>query len=577
MANSWKKKRDKYYKEKLRQYKAISDKYGLGLKWEEYQPIAWEYADKKAQSERGWLSSLFSGGNIFKSLLGIIVSVITIAFSWGATTPLALSILATTASVVAGAYALYSIHLSDKMLGLSIVANMIASKTASLKNQAKAEAQKDKLTHSIIYNAYAIYPNGDIFKANAPGSESYSPSIAYDTSKGLLGTYTSDSIDERVNNRHQVDLSGNNSYIQTALNLEIPLKQFELGIEAKHDVTENQMQRANSRIAEGFTKLNELYFNILGTAERIYKRVFKEQIVPIQKRMVQDDFLDKMRKYSLGLRADFNYLNLYHFNNIPKTQKEIEEELKKLHSVYENIQNSKDYTLEEKAWNYFASISGLLEVLLGYGEVEIFEFGGCFANFIKEPQAQFWRDRERVRELYLMLKEKIASLKQEFISAKTYTLASICVKEYNAIFESKEYKELLNKAQSDSISFEPSRQSGLQQISYSYTTIPLYALSVFYVPYKKPIGMQTQKGVPFNKFYKDYATLPPSEQVLLYEARIKEHFVESNGKFYFLCLDKPQARYAFLPLSAESYKILSQNLPKSKELLNFDFSILDKP
>ena len=103
MSNSWKKKRDRYYKEKLRQYEQISKDYELGLKWEEYQPIAWEYADKKAQSEKKWYESIFDG-NIFEALLNIVVAVVGVVFSivtYGASSWITIAVIAGSAASLA--------------------------------------------------------------------------------------------------------------------------------------------------------------------------------------------------------------------------------------------------------------------------------------------------------------------------------------------------------------------------------------------------------------------------------------------------------------------------------------------
>lgn len=574
MANSWKKKRDRYYNEKMRQYKEISDTYELDLKYEEYQPIAWDYADKKAQSERGWFSSLFSGGNIFKTLLTIVVAVVSIVVTWGSSTPAVVAWISTAASVIAGAYSLYTIHLSDKMLGLSIAANMIQSKIASLKNQTKAQAAKDQLTHLIIFNAYDIYANGAIFKANAPGSESISHSLGYDTSKGILGAYVQDYTDECINNREHANLAGNNGYLQRVLDFETPLKRFELSAEEKHDVTENQMRRANTRIATGFTKLNELYFNQLGTAESIYKRVFKEQIIPYQKRMVQDDFLDKIRNYNLGLRANFDFLNMYHFNNTPKTQKDQENELKKLQKVYADVQNSKEYTLEEKAWHYYSSISGYYEVLLGYSESLVdFYTDIVFLRPVAPNNDGRWIKKDK--EKYNTLSAQIAPLEEAYKKATTYEEATKLAKEYTNIIEA--LRPIYNKYR---YGFHTGFGSKPPLLSAGTHKLARYNLDLLLIPpQKSSINgiVQTIKPlatIPLKEILNKVALLSPSKSVHYYRRHIIDHF--DNGNLIVANTDSTKGGYyGILKLTGESYGILSQSLPMAKELESFNWELLD--
>lgn len=141
--NKWKKKRDRYYKEKKRQYQAISDKYGLGLKYEEYDPIAWEYADKKARSERGFLSSLFSGGNIFKTLISIALAVVSVVFPpLSVASSSVLMGLVTAGAIVGLSATLYGMYAYDKMIGLSLEAQRYASSTSALKAHLDAKMQR---------------------------------------------------------------------------------------------------------------------------------------------------------------------------------------------------------------------------------------------------------------------------------------------------------------------------------------------------------------------------------------------------------------------------------------------------
>ncbi|KAA6225923.1 hypothetical protein [Campylobacter sp. LR286c] len=367
--NKWKKKRRRYYDEKLRQYLEISEKYGLGLTLEERKGPAWSYADKKAKSEKRWYESFFGGNFVVNLISLVVVVVISVVF-----TPASGAAWYTWAGYVVGvagmaatwATSIYMQGQQHVLAFLAAKAAMISDKTASLQNLKDAKYAKDQITHFLIYCPYEIFANGSIYLSNAGGSETYSPNISYDTNKGILGQYTRDSLDEKLMNRGQVNDAGNINFYSNLMQLDIPLTSFDLPLSARQDTLEERIKRASERIAAGFNELIALYFNINNTAEKVYKRIFKEQVEIYYPKMIQNDFLDKMKAYSRGQRMDFDFLHLNDFKGKEQSEEELATLQEKLKvNGYETLQNG-DYTAEEKAWYYIDSIMETLNAFIYY-------------------------------------------------------------------------------------------------------------------------------------------------------------------------------------------------------------------
>lgn len=120
----------------------------------------------------------------------------------------------------------------------------------------------------LIFNAYEIFANGEIYKAQNAGSQSYSPTLEYDPSKGILGSYKKIDEDEKITTRAHTIEAGNMEYFSHTLQHETPLKSAGISLEAILDGLENKRRINNQRITQGFLELNKLYFNILGTAQK---------------------------------------------------------------------------------------------------------------------------------------------------------------------------------------------------------------------------------------------------------------------------------------------------------------------
>lgn len=602
MSNSWKKKRDRYYKEKLRQYEQISKDYELGLKWEEYQPIAWEYADKKAQSEKKWYESIFDG-NIFEALLNIVVAVVGVVFSivtYGASSWITIAVIA--GSVASLAYSFYAMNIEDKMPFIQAQANRIASMQSSLESLQEAKFAKDQLTHWLIYCPYEIFANGSIYKSQSAGSESYSPSIPYDATKGILGKYHTNRIDEKITNRGHYTQGGNEGYFSSVFSShEVPLSKFDLSLEARQDTLENNMKAANERITEGFNKLNELYFNILGTAQRIYERVFKEQVEVFYGKMITNDFLDKIKNYQKAKRANFNFLLRKHFKGKKKTTQEILAQIQKLKDHYKNVQESDLYTTDEKAWEYYGSILMIEEVFRTMDKKAEVWFYPMFLEELTYSGLYYPSIKGQIDSINALLPKAKESF-AKYLKTQTIKEAKEALKEYE------EWRMKVANYKSSNM-FYPSNPI----YDKTYTTFELPFLESFVhlkvaatrsgggglirpSQYTLSSPNRTKKAADILEEIK---SLTPADSVFYYQRKIQKRVLSKDFTYSYLVGDdsggnslvsgtinkkillfeeesEENSYFGILNLSEEEFKILSMELPMSEELKDYDWNKLDE-
>lgn len=572
--NKWKKKRDRYYKEKKRQYQAISDKYGLGLKYEEYDPIAWEYADKKARSERGFLSSLFSGGNIFKTLISIALAVVSVVFPpLSVASSSVLMGLVTAGAIVGLSATLYGMYAYDKMIGLSLEAQRYASSTSALKAHLDAKMQKDSLTHMLIFNAYEIFANGEIYKAQNAGSQSYSPTLEYDPSKGILGSYKKIESDEFITTRAHTIEAGNMEYFSHTLQHETPLKSAGISLEAVLDGLENKRRINNQRITQGFLELNKLYFNILGTAQTIYERVIKEQIEPIENYMIQSDFLERLKNYNKGLRADTQWLSKKDFKRkkTEKTEAEEAEMLKRVSAVWNEFQTNENYTLEERASHYHDSILWLYECLCAIeAKVKVYKIETYSIQLTQQLENMNLTKRLKLKEA----QEKLQLLRDEQITLWSAYYATQNAQEAESKMQT--YQQKQKEIESQCGMFLTRINSNIEithlslNVCLKTTTLSYNALTqtTTTIP-KTPI-----KELEITHAIQDLSQMSIKEAVEYYDRALKARSVSLNGK-NVLVLDYEEECLGIVELSAKDFAPLEYDLPKHNDLESFEWEKLD--
>lgn len=404
------KKRRRYYKSKLIEFAVLNDKWtkefqskgfggflhrnstaggttgGMFLAYNEYENAAWQYADKKAEANLTWYQSIVSG-NGFVAIASFIVAVVIAVASFfcppvaafgvvlfgGAT---ALTTIAAITSAVAVFVATSAARFAEyKTSGLGALAMFASSARAALKNRSVAEKQSYALTNLMIFGEYSIYANGSIFNAGAAGAgQTFSPTIAYDSSKGIRGDLQKEPLDEMITGRVGGDLAGGQNFHANVLSVDIPLAKFELSAQK---VQERLVQRYvvyNKLVAAAFSEFGEAGINADGRAQVTYNALtaggFKASTLSA---IHANDSLNKLKNYNKNLRADFSFIdkNTF-FRERGKGISDKDAALAKMN--YNEIMSSKEISDDRKAEYYIDRILMILDFLEFFAEQITFFF-----------------------------------------------------------------------------------------------------------------------------------------------------------------------------------------------------------
>lgn len=416
VCSKWKEVRDKY----LRIWKEIIDKYDLKIPQEKYYHIAEALGHAEGG---GWsLGSIFS----------IVVSIVSAAFTGGASLTGVLSVITSVVSVVG---TIYNHFVEEKIAKIQTAINAALSGAAMKKAQNEQDKQGDRLTQYIVYTDYEIYANGGIYKRNNAGSESFSPSLDYDTSKGIYALEKYNETDEQTQNRGHFTSSGNKGYMQNMLGVDFPLEEGGLSNDAVADSLENNANQALKRIYAGFNELLNKKFNYTGEAKAIMDWVIEQQVYPIYKKIINNDFLDKLRNYQRAKRADFDYLYMKLFlpkeNQSEETKKSAYRKSLKSNSRFkEEVKRRCDEYMNSNA--YKQELQNYIEKLLNvkFPLSKTYYENGKFVtkmitieNFFDEYPTYIKRNFNNATERYETITYDTITLRDEFYNQKYYEMS----------------------------------------------------------------------------------------------------------------------------------------------------------
>ena len=303
---------------RMRRFKGLLDRwceidseYSLGLTTQELELIAREVAHIKAYADVSWYQAI---GNInpLQALLLVAALVISLipggqfigAYIAQATLIKAVAaVMALVASLTSIAYNVYSNTVETRAQGIAGEAQGTA-KAAAMRRRAAQEAS-NVLTHLLIFGGYEIYANRSIFLQNAPGSQTFSNSLAYDVSKGLRGDIKQDKTDELIQSRTGMDKAGGKAFHNQVIgNLGIPIQDFNINERYFIDSLGDRLTQFIERINKGFALLFDNDFGMSEGAGSAYSRVMKTQTDPIKKQICTLDFLEKNKNYNKNLRLE---------------------------------------------------------------------------------------------------------------------------------------------------------------------------------------------------------------------------------------------------------------------------------
>lgn len=247
----------------------------------------------------------------WESLFFIITAIATIA-SVGTLAPVAMSIGAVSSFV-----GIVSIG-----VGWAIQANLDRLATNNEKAMSKISEQEHDLnskimaqqsaqiTNTLIFAPDAMFPSNQIYSAQKAGSQTFSPSQAYDPNKGILGQYNKDAFDEFTQNRAQVNLAGGVNFMSNLLNFDFPLATIEaLDTKATIKAINQECYAWQLRLNHCF---DALAYNGFGvgygeddkTVQNIMQKAINHHITKRQKMLEVIDTFEKLKNYNRGLRLE---------------------------------------------------------------------------------------------------------------------------------------------------------------------------------------------------------------------------------------------------------------------------------
>lgn len=351
---------------------------GVFLSYKEKDEPAWEYAKKKADASMTWYQGLISGnvGQIFVNFIIATALIVVNVVTAGATTPITIAAFA--AGVVAATTALVA-NLAGHFYGMKAtgkagLAQSKAGAVAAYKNKELAEQQSNALTHLIVYGGYEIYANGAIYKQGQSGTESFCFDKAFDGTKGLRGDLSRDELTEQIHSRIGANAAGGVNFHSNLLEVDFPLKSFDLSKDALQDALINRYRLAMDILAAAFVELNNLDFNANGRAQEVYNQKLELYTRPTKKTIYQNDFLDKLKNYNKDLRADFNFADDKMFRSRKQNSKDIKGALGAIDSL-DDLMNDEELSDEFKANYYIDLVVSLLDLLQDFADETIYAIG----------------------------------------------------------------------------------------------------------------------------------------------------------------------------------------------------------
>ncbi|HEC1573557.1 TPA: hypothetical protein R1X69_001097 [Campylobacter upsaliensis] len=387
-----KRKRRRYYNQAMGQFGAIIEKYELGMAANEYSYIAWAIADAKVEASKG----IFGGFNIFGGIFTIIGSIFTGGIL----------------GIIGGGVGLVG---NKIMTGNALKAQDLAFKAdAGFRKAAWQKAFNDsrnKGDQSLLNSDknYSIYADGSIYRQNAPGSESFSPTLAYDTSKGLRGDLKEDKIDEMIMTRSHYTKGGNEGFVNELGEGYIEKGEGGISVKEKQDSHLINAKKNNDRILKGFTELVGVGFDFKGTANKHYEEVVARQVHPFFRQICTEDFIDKNKNYNRALRLELPL----HFDELAKTRKQSKEERDKAFKESERFKR----VLEEDYQKWLESSEELKEL------EKALENAGWFYKKIEKQITKLKEENKKRLEKELFESEKALMSEDYYIQkSRLYTL-----------------------------------------------------------------------------------------------------------------------------------------------------------
>lgn len=309
------KKQQAYKKREYNKYIAIyrqtNAQYNLGIPDSILHNSADRYADLNAKRAyptiSGVVSAMFNKKNIWKTITNILGAIVGIVLSifpptavagWG-------MVAGVVSSIIGGVTALTLQVLEIKSTQmLEFRSKQISSlgKGTHLQ-QEHLKAMNQQITDLLIYNPYAMLPEGELYKKDRAGSIGYQAGLeAPNPMRAINGQYKENALSKQITNTAHTSLPGNKDYNPNPL--PFPTQNFKENAKFVKEGIMADVKAHATQIQKGFSILAENYFcfDDESTFKSHFDRNITERVNPRILRFNCYSFIEQNKYYSKGER-----------------------------------------------------------------------------------------------------------------------------------------------------------------------------------------------------------------------------------------------------------------------------------
>ena len=292
-------------------YRQTNAQYNLGIPDNILHNSADRYADLNAKRAyptiSGVVSAMFNKKNIWKTITNILGAIVGIVLSIFPPTAVAgwVMVAGVVSSIIGGVTALTLQVLEIKSTQmLEFRSKQISSlgKGTHLQ-QEHLKAMNQQITDLLIYNPYAMLPEGELYKKDRAGSIGYQAGLeAPNPMRAINGQYKENALSKQITNTAHTNLAGNKDYNPNPL--PFPTQDFKENAKFVKEGIMADVKAHATQIQKGFSILAENYFcfDDESTFKYHFDRNMKERINPRILRFNCYSFIEQNKYYSKGER-----------------------------------------------------------------------------------------------------------------------------------------------------------------------------------------------------------------------------------------------------------------------------------
>ena len=292
-------------------YRQTNAQYNLGIPDSTLHNSADRYADLNAKRAyptiSGVVSAMFNKKNIWKTITNILGAIVGVVLSIFPPTAVAgwVMVAGVVSSIIGGVTALTLQVLEIKSTQmLEFRSKQISSlgKGTHLQ-QEHLKAMNQQITDLLIYNPYAMLPEGELYKKDRAGSIGYQAGLeAPNPMRAINGQYKENALAKQITNTAHTSLPGNKDYNPNPL--PFPTQDFKENAKFVKEGIMADVKAHATQIQKGFSILAENYFcfDDESTFKYHFDRNIRERVNPRILRFNCYSFIEQNKYYSKGER-----------------------------------------------------------------------------------------------------------------------------------------------------------------------------------------------------------------------------------------------------------------------------------